>query len=442
MKVVKALTDAEVKAIRKPGTVNVGGVLGLYLYVDAKKRRYFVFRYKNEEGRISNISLGNADRMPLSRARKLAVEYADRLAEGIYPRQVRDASRARSRADAEKRRLEKMVAENTFSRVSERYVAEMEASGFWSQNTKGEQGVISKLRIHILPVIGSIPISALTAQDVYEVVAPIYQTRPATSNKLLFLIADIWRFAKARGLITHRDENPADRKGSLGILLRPLRIRQQSRHYAALSPGDIPSFMADLQAKGGIAARCLEFAILTALRSKMARYVRWRDIDFKAKTLTIHEESLKTKGRGAHTAFLSDEALAVLDRIEPIQGCEFVFASPHTLEPFSDAALGKVIKDLHEAKFASDGIGWIDREASAREGRPVIATAHGTARATFKTWARTGENRKRLDDEAVELCLAHKLRDDYNGAYNRATLEDERREVMKAWGAFCTSTSA
>ena len=439
MKVAKALTDAEVKALRKTGTTAVGGAIGLYLLIKKDGHRYWVFRHRNADGRLTNFSLGNADRIPLSRARKQAVEYADRLAEGIYPKQVRDASRARSRADVERRRLEKMEAENTFSRVSERYVAEMEASGFWSQNPKGEQGVIAKLRIHILPVIGSKPITSLTAQDVYQVVAPIYQTRPATSNKLLFLIADIWRFAKARGLITHRDENPADRKGSLGILLRPLRIRQQSRHYAALSPDDIPAFMTDLKAKGGIAARCLEFAILTALRSKMARYARWRDIDFKAKTLTIHEESLKTKGRGAHTAFLSDEALAVLDCVTPINGCDYIFASPHTLEPFSDAALGKVIKDLHEAKFASDGIGWIDREASAREGRPVVATAHGTARATFKTWARTGENRKRLDDEAVELCLAHKLKDDYAGAYNRATLEDERREVMSAWGAFCLS---
>lgn len=33
--------------------------------------------------------------------------------------------------------------------------------------------------------------------------------------------------------------------------------------------------------------------------------------------------------------------------------------------------------------------------------------------------------------------MAHKLKDDYGGAYNRATLEAERRAVMAAWGRFC-----
>ena len=35
--------------------------------------------------------------------------------------------------------------------------------------------------------------------------------------------------------------------------------------------------------------------------------------------------------------------------------------------------------------------------------------------------------------------MAHKLKDDYAGAYNRAQLEDERREVMQLWSDFCYS---
>ena len=118
---------------------------------------------------------------------------------------------------------------------------------------------------------------------------------------------------------------------------------------------------------------------------------------------------------------------------------EWVFPSPRKLEPFSDAAMGKVFDDLHLLDVKRGGRGWIDPVQSKEKGYPVGATAHGTCRATFKTWARTGENRQLLDDEAVELCLAHKLKDDYDGAYNRATLEDERREVMRAWGEYCYS---
>lgn len=430
MRVINPLTDKEVKSIRAEGTTAIGGAIGLYLQI-VRGHRYFVFRYKNADGKTSHFSLGNADRLPLIKARKMAQECAEGIEQGIYPKELRERKRKALKEQAEQRKAEKERAANTFRKVSDTYLEDMERSGFWTRNPKGEANAIQKLRIHILPVIGDIPIDSLNAQNVFNVLAPIYQTKPATSDKVLYLIGDIWRYAKARGLITHRDENPTDKKGSLGILLRPLRVRRRETHFPALPYDAIPSFIEALHRKDGRAARALEFAILTASRSKMVRYLRWQDIDFANRIATIPEDNLKTKGRGQHTIFLSTQAIALLQSIEPIAGVEFVFASIYTLQPFSDAALGSVIRDMHAEKVALDGIGWTDEKTGA------IATAHGTARATFKTWARSGSNRKILDDEAVELCLAHKLRDDYNGAYNRATLESERRIVMQAWSDFC-----
>lgn len=135
--------------------------------------------------------------------------------------------------------------------------------------------------------------------------------------------------------------------------------------------------------------------------------------------------------------FLSSAALLVLRRIPRVEKTDLIFPSPLKLQPLSDAAMGKVFKDMHEHRFAQDGIGWIDPVLTKKLGKPCRATQHGTARAGFKTWARTGENRKLLDDDAVELCMAHHLKDDYGGAYNRTTLENERRLVMEAWGQFC-----
>lgn len=89
--------------------------------------------------------------------------------------------------------------------------------------------------------------------------------------------------------------------------------------------------------------------------------------------------------------------------------------------------------------LSSSQEGWLDKTQTKDLGTPVVATAHGTARATFDTWCRTGENRKVFDDDAVELCLTDNLKDDYNGAYNRATLEPERRFVMQAWADYCYS---
>lgn len=69
----------------------------------------------------------------------------------------------------------------------------------------------------------------------------------------------------------------------------------------------------------------------------------------------------------------------------------------------------------------------------------VLITQHGTARASFKTWAKSDElgNNRKYFDEAVELCLLHDRKDPLKGAYDRSTLERERRKIMNDWGKFC-----
>jgi len=70
-----------------------------------------------------------------------------------------------------------------------------------------------------------------------------------------------------------------------------------------------------------------------------------------------------------------------------------------------------------------------------------VITLHGTARASFRTWAKDDAlgNNRLFDQEAVELCLLHAKRDTYKGAYDRTSLDKERRMVMAAWGKYCFS---
>lgn len=82
----------------------------------------------------------------------------------------------------------------------------------------------------------------------------------------------------------------------------------------------------------------------------------------------------------------------------------------------------------------------LDREQTARLGKPVLMTQHGTCRACFKTWSKSDGRTFNVD--AVELCLAHQIDYRYSGAYDRAKLENERREVMAEWAKFCTSKLA
>ncbi len=91
--------------------------------------------------------------------------------------------------------------------------------------------------------------------------------------------------------------------------------------------------------------------------------------------------------------------------------------------------------------MVADGRGWVDPHIKNSDGQPSVITLHGTARASFRTWAKSDElgNNRRFDQEAVELCLLHAKKDIYRGAYDRANLEKERRQIMAAWGEYCFS---
>ncbi|MDR3897777.1 MAG: hypothetical protein Q3X95_00750 [Duodenibacillus sp.] len=99
------------------------------------------------------------------------------------------------------------------------------------------------------------------------------------------------------------------------------------------------------------------------------------------------------------------------------------------------------LRGLHEKRLEEDGIGWIDPVKMEKLKKPCVITLHGTARATFRTWAKDDEigNNRRFDQEAVEFCLLHSRNDAYGGAYGRAPLAKERRAIMEAWGEYACS---
>ncbi len=435
MIIPKALTVKEVNAIKKVGLTAIGGAVGLYLLVKESGNRYYVFRYKAKDGKRSFVSIAPFGAIDLAEARRRAKEWKLKVDDGINPAEAKRAEAAEIRLQAELKQRETEKALRTFNYVSALWFDERARSGFWSKNAVGEAHTMRFLTNYIRPIVGKVPISDLDAHHVFDAIIPTYQSKPNTAEKCLTIISSVWKWSKAKGWAS--GENPADRKGTLGVLLEPYKNdRAQAVNYPALAPEDMPDFMVALRNMDAMSARLTEFLILTATRSKMARMLKWSDIDFKNRIAVVDESSIKTKGMGKHIVFLSDQVLSLLKGLK--RECDWVFPNLKG-KPFSDATPGDVIRRLHEASVSAGGKGWIDPEQSKEQGKPVVVTIHGTARATFKTWTRTGKNRKLLDEEAVELCMAHNLKDAYDGAYNRARLETERRQVMQAWADYCYS---
>jgi integrase len=131
------------------------------------------------------------------------------------------------------------------------------------------------------PVFGELPVSGVDDALVLKVLQPIWSTKAETAGRVRGRIEAILDYARVLGL--RAGENPARWKGHLEIMLPARGKVARVEHHAALPYAELPAFMIDLRQQNGIAARALEFAILTAARTTETIGARWTEIDFEAR---------------------------------------------------------------------------------------------------------------------------------------------------------------
>ena len=171
--------------------------------------------------------------------------------------------------------------------------------------------------------------------------------------------------------------------------------------------------MQDLRQREGVAARALEFLILTAARSGEVLGARWDEIDLDAKLWTVPRERMKAGLE--HRVPLSRRAVAILSELEATRASEFVFPGLKRGSPLSSMALEMTMRRMK-----------------------ADATVHGF-RSTFRDWA--GECTS-FPREVAEAALAHLVGDSVERAYRRGDALQKRRELMSAWASFCTAVAA
>ena len=118
---------------------------------------------------------------------------------------------------------------------------------------------------------------------VLKVLEPIWTAKPETASRVRQRMENILDFAKVRG---YRDgENPARWRGHLDKLLPARSKVREVEHLAALPYAELPAFLASLRTQEAIAARALEFLILTAARTGEVIGARWNEIDLLGQDL-------------------------------------------------------------------------------------------------------------------------------------------------------------
>jgi integrase len=389
------LTALKVEKAKLPGMYPDGD--GLYLRVTPEGTKQWVLRYMLNR-RARWMGLGPFSLYSLQEARTKALDARKLRHEGIDPIEARRAERARAR-------LEEAKA-ITFKQCAEAYISSHRAG--W-RNGKHAGQWSATLATYTYLLIGGLPVQSVDTGLVLKVLEPIWTAKPETAGRLRGRIENILDYAKARG---YRDgENPARWRGHLDKLL-PARSRvQQVEHHAALPYDELPDFLVRLREQEGIAARALEFLILTTARTGEVIGARWDEIDFSRKTWTI--SAGRMKAHHEHRVPLSGRAIAILDEMQTTRqgaGDAYVFGGRKLGKPLSNMAFLMLLR---------------------RMGRGDL-TAHGF-RATFKTWA--GE-RTSFQNEIVEASLAHVIGDKVEQAYRRGDLFEKRLRLMNNWAKF------
>jgi integrase len=245
---------------------------------------------------------------------------------------------------------------------------------------------------------------------VIRVLDPIWNEKPETASRVRGRIESVLAWATVRGF--RSGDNPARWQQHLEEALPAKEAKPV--HYAALPYAELPAFMTELRACEGIAARALEFTILTCARTGETIGARHGEINFTGKTWTVPPGRMK--GGLEHRVALSERAVELLRALPTENGNEHVFIGSQTGAGLSSVALTAVLK---------------------RMGRGDITT-HGF-RSTFRDWAAEQTNFPR---EVAELALAHAVGDETERAYRRGDLLQKRHALAEAWARYCTSPPA
>lgn len=388
-KIAAELSAAHVAKIKAPGLHAVGGVAGLLLQVTPSGARSWILRIKVGDRR-RDIGLGGQSSTSLAQARERARAIRDTVWAGGDPIAERRAAKAALVAAQAK--------ELTFEEAARR-AHRVKAAGF--RNAKHRADWLSSLERFAFPIIGRMQVADIQTAHVQQVLAPIWQERAETASRLRQRIEVVLSWATVSRF--RSGENPARWRGNLKeIMTAPTR---KKTHFAALPWQQVPEFMQALGERTGVAARALEFAILTAARSGEVRLATWDEIDLDAKLWTIPGERMKA-GR-THRVPLNDEALSLL-RALPRTGKQ-LFTAPRG-GPLSDMSISAVCKRMQ-----------------------VDAVPHGF-RSSFKDWCRSST---RYADEVSELALAHVNSDATRAAYARDELLPLRAKLMREWAKYC-----
>jgi integrase len=391
------LTDTQLKNAKpkeKKYKLSDGG--GLFMQINPNGSKLWRLSYRIQ-GKAKEYAIGTYPNISLSDARTIRDEQKSLVASGI---DINEKKKEDKRIADEKKNKEI----NTFKKVAEEwaleYRKEVEELTFTKQ--------FARIENHVYPVLGNSPIELITRKDIIATLSIIKQKGIAETTRRVFrLMRRIYMYAVTYGYVPHNIMADIDMKIAVGkVVTENAPILSDTK--------DLKALLLKLDTYKGEHSTNMLLKLLPYIfvRSHNALNMKWDEIDFEKNEWTI--EAIHMKKRRKFTLPLSTQAIEIIKSMQKYTTGKYVFpSSVHKDKPLSSGTLGQALKRLGYGKG--------------------IFTPH-SVRGTFSTIAYEHafvEGGHECPAEVIEACLAHLEKDKTKAAYNHATYNQKKKELVQ-----------
>jgi integrase len=287
---------------------------GFGVKVTPKGRKVFIVLYRTggAGSRLRKYTIGPYGHVTLHQARVAVQKVFAARVEGRDPAAEKRKAKCRHVADRVDDLLDAFIAQHVSKNRSAAEIARIlrrEVGQPWSGRS----------------------IHEVSKRDVVEIISAIEQRgAPAAANKTLKSLKTFLTWCVGRAVL---DKSPAE-----GV---PLPAKEIARDRV-LDDRELARVIVAARLLGGPYAGIIEFLVLTGQRREEVAQLTWDELDLAQRIWTIPKS--RTKNGKVHVVHLSDQALAVLKRVDG-RG-NYVFSTTGN-RPFNRFSHSKRILDQH-----------------------------------------------------------------------------------------------
>ncbi|MEY3090555.1 MAG: hypothetical protein RL113_871 [Pseudomonadota bacterium] len=380
---------------------------GLFLLVLPNGSKLWRYKYRLN-GKEYEYAIGSFTKVTLAKAREKRKELDELVLDCIDPNTLKqkhqnEEKQVKALSDFEtKTQLHLVVDEwlqvhekkvNAYTATKTRALLYNELLPYFSKKTP------------IGHIKTSTPISHIKHYEITKILKTKAEQTEYTAKRLKQFLGRIWLFAVTSGYCeTNIIMNISDE-----ILPAP-----KTTHIAKITEEEeLSKLLKSIDAYKGntVVKASLQFVSYTMLRASTLVHLKWKYVDFEAKTLTIPREDMKVKDSNLNdfTLPLVDEAINILNELQPLSGWgEYIFAID-----------GKPI-NKESGNRALQNMGYKSKH-----------TLH-SFRGTFRSLAETHQDEHKATYEVKEAVLDHRVGGKVERAYtHKSNYLEQMRELLK-----------